>query len=234
MQKHLRFKKKLFSVKALLKIGILLFFVIFLAGVLQAESLSIEQLITHMQESYDKTRDMEAKFIQEVTIKSINKTEREEGIVYFKNPQRMFWNYLQPKPKKMIINHEKVWLYIPEDRIVYVQKAKNVFESKLTIKFLSGIGKLSEEFQVHFSHANPVNKEGNYLLTLTPKDTDLGIEKLFMTVNKDTFQIEECSFTDPLGNITRIRFKITKTNNKLSDKLFTFKTPAGVEVVNID
>jgi outer membrane lipoprotein carrier protein len=234
MQRHLRFKKHLFSVNALLKLWILLFFVIFPADVLQAEPLSLEQLIARMQESYDKTKDMEARFIQEVTIKSINKTEREEGIVYFKNPQRMLWNYLQPKPKKMIINPEKVWLYIPEDRIVYIQEAKSVFESKLTIKFLSGIGKLTDEFQVRFSHANPVNKEGNYLLTLLPKDTDLGIEKLFVTANKDTLQIEECSFTDALGNITRIRFKIIKTNANLSDKLFTFKVPAGVEVVNID
>jgi len=234
MRKHLYLKKHALCVNVLLNIFILLFFVAFLADDLKAEPLSIEQMIARMQESYDKTRDMEARFIQEVMIKSINKTEREEGVVYFKNPQRMLWDYSQPKQKKIIINPQKVWLYIPEDRIVYVQKAKKVFESKPTIKFLSGIGKLSEEFHIQFSNTNAVNKEGNYLLTLTPKATDLGIEKLFMTVNKNTFQIEECSFTDPLGNKTCIRFKIIRTNANLSDRLFTFKAPAGIEIVNID
>lgn len=100
MRKHLYLKKHALCVNVLLNIFILLFFVAFLADDLKAEPLSIEQMIARMQESYDKTRDMEARFIQEVMIKSINKTEREEGVVYFKNPQRMLWDYSQPKQKK--------------------------------------------------------------------------------------------------------------------------------------
>ncbi len=65
------------------------------------------------------------------TIKAMNKTDREEGILYVKNPKRMLWNYSKPKAKKLIINPKRAWLYIPDDRVVYIQEAENIYKSKL-------------------------------------------------------------------------------------------------------
>ena len=42
-------------------------------------ALSLERLAAKTQEIYEKTTDFKARFIQEVTIKSMKKTEREEG-----------------------------------------------------------------------------------------------------------------------------------------------------------
>ncbi len=195
--------------------------------------LPLNELIAKTQERYEKTVDLKAQFIQEVTIKAMNKTEREEGVLYVKNPRRMLWSYSKPKAKKLIINPKKAWLYIPDDHAVYVQDTENIYKSKLAVKFLSGIGKLSEDFHVGFSRPEPVDGNGNYQLTLTPKASETGINKLFLTIDKDTFQIIQCSFTDLYGNITRIRLTDIKINNKLDDKLFSFKPPSGVEIFNM-
>ena len=198
-----------------------------------ADIMPLHELIAKTQERYEKTEDLKAQFIQEVTIKSMNKTEREEGVVYVKNPRRMLWVYAKPKAKKLIINPKKAWLYIPEDRAAYVQDTENIYRSKLAVKFLSGIGKLSEDFRVGFSKPDNVDRNGNYLLTLVPKVSDTGVDKLYLTIDKEGFQIIQCSFTDLYGNITRIRLADIRINNNLDDELFNFKPPSGVEVFNM-
>lgn len=197
------------------------------------EMLPLEQLILKMQEIYDETQDLKAKFVQELTIQSIKKTEREEGTVYFKNPKRMYWEYSRPKSKKLVINPKKAWLYVPEDRVVYVQDAEVMYKSKLIIRFLSGIGKLQEDFQIRYATPEATDKEGNYLLVLIPKQTDLGVDRLHLTVDRSNFHIVQCSFSDAYGNLTRIRFLNIKTNNQLSESLFHFKPPRGVEIFNV-
>jgi outer membrane lipoprotein carrier protein len=198
-----------------------------------AEGLSLEQLTAKTQEVYEKTTDLKSRFIQEVTIKSMKKTEREEGTVWIKNPKMMLWDYTKPKEKKLVINARTAWLYVAEDRMVYVQSADDVYRSRMAVKFLSGIGKLSEDFQLRFAKDNPLDEEGNYLLTLTAKEKGTGIDRLHLTIDGKTFQIIQCRFNDDYGNTTRLRFSDIRTNTGVSDKFFTFKPPAGVEVVNM-
>jgi outer membrane lipoprotein carrier protein len=198
-----------------------------------AEGLSLEQLTAKIQEVYEKTTDLKSRFIQEVTIKSMKKTEREEGTVWIKNPKMMLWDYTKPKEKKLVINARTAWLYVAEDRMVYVQNADDVYRSRMAVKFLSGIGKLSDDFQLRFAKDNPLDEEGNYLLTLTAKEKGTGIDRLHLTVDGKTFQILQCRFNDDYGNTTRLRFSDIRTNTGVSDKFFTFKPPAGVEVVNM-
>lgn len=205
----------------------------FPAPVICAEPLSLEQLAAKTQEVYEKTTDLKCRFIQEVTIKSMKKTEREEGTVWIKNPNMMLWDYTKPKEKKLVINARTAWLYVAEDRMVYVQNADDVYRSRMAVKFLSGIGKLSEDFQLRFTRDNPQDEEGNYLLTLTAKEKGTGIDRLHLTIDGKTFQIIQCRFNDDYGNTTRLRFSDIRTNTGVSDKFFTFKPPAGVEVVNM-
>jgi outer membrane lipoprotein carrier protein len=219
-----------YSLEIAIIFNILLFFA---SGISFGEPVPLDELIAKAQERYEKTQDIKAQFIQEVTIKSVNKTEREEGVVYVKNPRRMLWVYSKPKAKKLIINPKKAWLYIPEDHAAYVQDTENIYKSRLAVKFLSGIGKLSEDFHVGFSKPDNVDRNGNYLLTLIPKVSDTGVDKLYITIDKENFQIIQCSFADLYGNVTRITLSNIRINNNLDDKLFSFKPPTGVEVFNM-
>jgi outer membrane lipoprotein carrier protein len=233
MKNHKKIVCGIYSISLMITAGIVICLPFFSDLSVQAESLPLGELVARTQERYEKTEDLKAKFIQEITIKAMKKSEREEGVVYVKNPKRMLWHYVKPTVKKLIINPQKAWLYVPEDNVVYVQNADEVFKSKLIIKFLSGIGKLDEDFDVNFSKGGPVDERGHYLVTLIPKASDFGVDRLFLTIDKDTFLIIQCSFSDIYGNITRIRFTDIKTNTKLPDLLFTFKPPRGVEVFNL-
>lgn len=211
-----------------------LFFVFCPFFVCPAEEItSIDGVIEKLQSTYEKTNDFRANFIQEITIKSIKKTEIEEGIVFFKNPRNMLWNYTRPNAKKMVINHQKAWLYLPQEKAAYVQKADNAFQSKVLIKFLSGLGKLKDDFAISYAQPNALDKNGNYLLRLTPLDKSTALNPFQITVDKSTFHILQISFDDILGNSTVLKFSQISINNGISDKLFQFQPPAGVSVFDM-
>lgn len=186
-----------------------------------------------MQEVYDETADLKAGFSQDTIIKSMNKKQREEGTVYYKKPRQMFWDYTKPKVKKLIINASKAWFYIPQDNAVYIQDADKIFKSQLAVRFLSGIGSLREDFDITLATDSGVDAQGNYRLALKAKAADLGVSNMKMTVDKDSFQILECSFFDAYGNDTRIQFRNIRTNTAIPDRMFNFKPPPKAEIFPI-
>lgn len=192
-------------------------------------ALTLDEVVANAQDVYEKTADLKANFLQEVTLKSLRKTNREEGIFYFKKPRQMVWDYTVPKAKKMVINAKTVWLYIPADGVVYVQDAAEVFKTQAIVRFLSGWGKLADDFTITFVGSDAANKDGDFLLKLVPRERDFGIGELFLTLNKQ-FQISQVNFTDSYGNATRLIFRSIRINNNLPEKFFNFIPPAGTEV----
>ena len=216
---------------AIILLGVVLLLTPSLLLAAETDSLTMEQLVNRTQEAYDRTVDLKARFIQEITIQAMKKTEREEGIVTIKNPRMMYWDYTKPNAKKLIINAQTAWLYLPEDRLVYVQKADDVYNSRTAVKFLSGIGRLAEDFVIRFAKKPAVDAEGNYLLMLTAKEAGNDIDHLLLTIDGRSYQIIECQFNDALGNLTRLRFGDIRRNTGVPDRFFTFKTPEGVEEI---
>jgi len=190
----------------------------------------VDETVNRLQQIYERTRDFQAHFIQENTVKSIRKTDVEEGSVYFKNPKQMLWDYKKPRPKKLIINAQKSWLYLPQDRTAYTQESDKIFESEALIKFLSGLGKLKDDFTIKYAAPQALDKNGNYLLQLYPREKGASYQYLRMTLARDDFHILEVGFDDVMGNSTVLRFSGIKMNSGLSSKLFQFQPPVGTSI----
>ncbi|NPU83439.1 MAG: outer membrane lipoprotein carrier protein LolA [Syntrophaceae bacterium] len=223
--------RRLFVLLSVLWLPVLAFLI--LPEAIRAEAPPLDKLLADMQERYEKTESLKGRFIQEVTVKGSKKAEREEGTVYFRNPGRMAWHYEKPKAKKLIIGPKTSWLYVPEDRAVYVQRAESLLKSRLTIRFFTGLGKLREDFQIEYAKPEAIDREGNLLLVLTPRDPGLGISRLHLTVGREDLQVHEVRFTDSFGNLTRVAFRDLQENVRISDRTFSFKPPKGVEVLQL-
>lgn len=209
-------------------------FLIFLPSIVLAEELPpIDDIVQKLQHTYEKTEDFKANFLQETTIKSIKKTEIEEGSVFFKNPKNMLWNYTKPRAKKLVINRHTAWLYLPQEKVAYWQKSDNIFQSKALIKFLSGLGKLKDDFAITYAEPKALDKNGNYLLLLIPLEKNTILNPIQINVDKSKFYILQVNFDDALGNSTSIKFFNIFTNNGLTDKMFQFQPPAGVSIFNM-
>jgi|GEM_PF-294515 len=198
-----------------------------------SETMAVSELTAKIQDAYEGIADLKADFIQEMTIKSAKKTEREAGIVWIKTPGMMYWDYKKPKVKKLVLNAKKSWLYVDEDKTVYIQSADAAYRSKLAVKFLSGMGKLSADFTIEFSTNGHTDAQGNYILNLTARQQGSIPDKIDVTVDKNTFHIVMCRFKDDYGNTTHLGFSHIKINTGVADSFFTFKPAADVEIVNV-
>jgi len=203
------------------------------ASVFSEEIRVVADTVQKLQSFYENTKDLKAGFIQETTIKSIRKTEREEGTVFFRNPRNMLWEYAKPKGKKLVMNSQAAWLYLPAEKVAYKQKPESIFQSKFLINFFAGTGKLKDDFAVKYAEPGAFDKDGNYLLVLTPREKTAACNSVRMTVDKNNFYILQISFDDVLGNSTTLKFSNISINTGLEQKMFQFKPPRGVEVLEM-
>jgi outer membrane lipoprotein carrier protein len=209
-------------------------FIFFLPCFAFSEELpSIDDIIQKLQSSYENTKDLKADFLQETTIKSIRRTEREEGSIFFKNPKNMLWEYTKPQAKKLVMNSQTAWLYLPREKVVYTQKSENILQSKLLIKIFTGSGKFKDDFIITYDESKALDINGNYLLVLIPREKNSGGNLLKVTVDKNNFYILQVGFDDVLGNSTILKFSNISVNTGLAQKIFQFKIPAGVQVFKI-
>jgi len=220
---------KLFRVTGII-LGLVLSMVALPVDSFPEELPAIEDIVQKLQMSYETTKDLSADFIQEINVKSIARTEIEEGKVFFKNPQNMLWNYTKPSGKKLVIRRNTAWLYLPQEKVAYRQNAGSIFQSRLLIDFFAGAGKLNSDFIITYARPNAVNEEGNYLLILTPRRKNTSFNVLKLTIDKKKFHIVRLSFDDAFGNSTVLKFSGIQFNAGLAEKLFQFKPPAGVQI----
>ena len=191
---------------------------------------AVGDIAQKIQGSYEKAKDLKADFIQEATIKSIKKTQREDGRVFFMNPKNMLWDYTKPKGKKLVINSQTAWLYLTNEKVAYKQKSESIFQSKTLIKFFAGSGKLKDDFIIKYAEPKALDKEGNYLLALIPKEKTVACNSVKLRIDKNNFYILQVSFDDVMGNSTTLKFSNISMNTGLTQKMFQFKPPPGVEV----
>lgn len=194
---------------------------------------AVGDIVQKLQSAYENTKDLKADFIQETTIKSIKKTDREEGRVFYKNPKNMSWDYTKPQGKKLVINSQMAWLYLSAEKAAYRQKSESILQSKLLINFFSGTGKLNDNFIIKYAQPRAWDKDGNYLLNLIPKEKTAACNAVKLTIDKNNFYILQLSFDDALGNSTMLKFSNIAINTGLDAKLFQFQPPKGVQIFEI-
>jgi outer membrane lipoprotein carrier protein len=196
-----------------------------------ASCIPLEEIVAKVQVVYQRTKDFKAEFIQESTLKSLNKTQMAKGKIYFKNPGKLRWDYYSPNKQEIVTDGKTLWMYMPQDKQVMISELSKVYRSNTSTFFLSGMGNLKRDFDVQLVKPTLNNEEKGYLLKLVPKEPQSNLNELFLLVDRVTFQVMETYFYDFYGNLIRIKFKNSVLNRGLSDSIFVFTIPKGVEVI---
>jgi outer membrane lipoprotein carrier protein len=194
------------------------------------EPLSLDQVIAKVQEVYERTEDIRADFEQETGLKSWGKTQVARGKVSFKKNGRMSWEYTMPMAQKIISDGKKVWYYIPQDRQVTVYEMNQGLQSEIASNMILGKGNLKKEFDVEMENV-PAGEKKYYRLRLKPLKPQAGINRIVLSVDKNSFQVFQTEIIDAFGNSNCIKFSHITVNSHLPDSLFTFIVPEGVEVM---
>ena len=187
---------------------------------------SVTDIVAQLQARYDDTLGFQADFTQAVATVTLGQTMTSKGEVFFKKPGKMRWNFSQPA-QLLVSDGNSFWFYQPADKQVVKTPFHQVFRSNTPVSFLTGVGRLEDDFQVALQDS----RQDTYLLQLTSKQDADAVGRLTLAVSRQTFDIVEATVTDPLGNTTRLRFSNINRNISLDDSLFQFDIPPGVDII---
>ena len=204
-------------------------FTVPLAAQAPAPAVAPDELARKVQAHYDTVRDFEGAFTQTYEGGVLRQKATEKGLVAIRRPGRMRWTYTSPEKKEFVADGAKVYSYVPADRQVVVSPMPPPGDTTPAL-FLSGQGNLVRDFTAAAMEL-PGAAPGLVGLRLTPKKPDRDFAWLAIGVDPATLQIRHLVAQDRQGGTSTFSFTNLRENRQLSDKLFEFKVPKGVDVI---
>ena len=126
-----------------------------------------------------------------------------------------------------MINEDKAWLYVPNEKTVYLYDADQIINSPVVLSFFSGLGQLREVFSITQLPSQP-GPPAYYRLELLPQESDSPVSRVVLWIAPESYHVVHVETEDPLGNINEITLNNIQVNVELDPSLFTLKVPEGV------
>jgi outer membrane lipoprotein carrier protein len=186
----------------------------------------LKQVLSRLQRHYRDTNSFSAKFSEEIITVGAPKRER-SGVVSFRKPGRMRWEFAAPEVQTIVSDGEMLYSYDPELNQVVQTPLKQAIKSSSATSLLLGMGNINRDFKAAF--ANSVASDGLVHLLL---DSKAGGYKIEIGLDPKSYNLMTLTLTDQLGDVTKVNFSDIHNNVELPDSTFAFKTPAGADIVN--
>ena len=191
---------------------------------------SAQQRLQAIGGRLNEVRALTARFTQTLESAALPGPQIEEGTMYLMRPGRMRWEYTRPTGKLAVADGRRTWLYLPEDRqVVTAPLPDAVRDQGLGLLLRSGLD-LQAEFDAEWGR--PAGAGSNAPLVLKPRRPHAAFERLVVEADASGFPIV-LAIVDPLGGSLTYRFSDLRFGGALSDSLFQFTPPPGVEVQEV-
>ena len=187
----------------------------------------VNKIVEQVQARLDATKNFTATVHQELVVATAGRTLTAEGQVAFERPGKMRWTLQNGDSQVIVADGTTLWFYQPEEHQVLRAPFQKAFRSTTPISFLTGVGRIREDFTVELVREEP----GLARLLLKPRDGAAELGRLHLMVETDSYDIVGAEIHDPIGNITRIEFSDLRRNTELAASLFHFEIPPGVDVI---
>jgi len=186
------------------------------------------ELITKIQKKYDQTHSLSADFLQKTRSRAASMGTSASGRLFFLKPRAIRWDYEQPR-QQFVINEDKAWLYVPEEKTIYLYDADQIINSPVVLSFFSGLGQLGEMFNITQlpTESGPPPR---HRLLLLPREAESPVSQITLWVDPHSYHVVGIQTEDPLGNINEITFTNIQMNAPLEPSWFALEVPEGVRL----
>ncbi|WAR43467.1 outer membrane lipoprotein chaperone LolA [Methylomonas rapida] len=184
-----------------------------------ADEAPIEQLKTFLKTNAALSAD----FKQVSFNKAGQAGQTSVGQFYLRRPGKFRWNYQKPFNQEIVSNAGKVWFYDADLEQVTVKQLDDSLGSTPAL-LLTGQVDINEKFILEEQGSD---EEMNWI-RLSPKNEESGFKYILIGLSHG--QLGGMELSDNFGQLTRIYFSNIKLNPVLSDDLFNFNPPKGVDV----
>ena len=143
----------------------------------------------------------------------------------------MRWEYVEPEHKLFVSDGQKIYSYLPADKQVMVSTMPADDQATTAVLFLVGKGSLVRDFDVVYGDGGAPD---TWVLKLTPRRRQRDYDWLVLTVDRESLRIRSLMAVEREGGRSTFQFSNYRENVGLADKIFAFKMPRGVDVINAD
>ena len=166
-----------------------------------------------------------ARFEQTTWSEAGRKARTSKGTVSLQRPNLFRWQVSHPFAQLIISDGKRIGHYDEDLEQVTFRDMDSSSQTTPALLFSGDANKILKDFSLTSSH-----HKKNHLFTLSPKQKDAAFTDLRIVFKEQ--KLHEMSFTDTLGGRTQIRFTEVATNRTLNRKLFEWKIPPGVDVID--
>src|SRR3990167_1773509 len=173
------------------------------------------------------------------TITLLESTEVSEGELSYKKPKRMYLKFYPPRNEVNVVDGKYVWVYHPSEKQVEKYEMIDSRQSSQGVSFFEfGYGESVEaakkDYTISLLDTKEDGKKRFYILDLQPKDPKAQYSDIPLWVEEGVWLPGRIELYESQGEVVNvIELKNIKLNKGMSDKLFTFDVPRGVEVIEL-
>ncbi|CAM2983238.1 outer membrane lipoprotein chaperone LolA [Legionella worsleiensis] len=176
-----------------------------------------------LQEKLNAIKTMSAQFKQVVKAKQ-KEVSRSSGTMALQRPGRFRWQTIDPMEQLVVADGKKMWVYDVDLEQVTVKKQDKGLGGTAAL-FLSGYDEsVSRDFDVTQKTVGTVTT-----FDLKSRSAKENFQRIQLVFTKD--KLTALELHDQLGQVTSVKLAQIKFNPELSAKLFQFKPPKGVDLV---
>jgi outer membrane lipoprotein-sorting protein len=190
--------------------------------------LTADQVVGKVQNFYEGTQHLTAKFRQTYHNKSFGKTFKNDGRVWIKKKGKMRWDYFASRgkvKKSFLSDGQKLWGVEYDNKQYYSADLKGNM-LPVAVTFLSGEGDLKQDFTAKLDTSGKRGKKGDYVVELTPKKPSARYKTLWLVVNPKNYRVTESVVLETSKRVNRFMFFEPDVKSPVKDSFFVLNGKA--------
>ena len=179
-----------------------------------------KQIIEKIDQTASAMKGMQCDFVQTKRMKLLSKEMQSKGVMYFKRPNKLRWQYTAPYDYTFILNGDKVQIKSSKSTKNIDVQGNKMFRQITNIILNSVTGgslKSSSDFTVEV-----YKKDNTYFAKLFPKKKEL--KQLYQVIeiyfDSALTMVNSVRMVEKTGDETRVNLINTKLNIAVDEKMF--------------
>ena len=207
------------------------FIVLLFVSVLSLQAWSQTKLTAEQQKQFIEKIDkaaqtmtsMQCDFSQTKSMKLLSKEMQSKGVMYFKQPDKLRWQYTSPYDYTFIMNGDKVTMKSAKSTQNINVQGNKMFRqiTKIILNSITGSGlKSATDFQVEI-----YKTDNSYFAKLYPKKKEL--KQIYSVIeiyfNQSLTMVNGVKMMEKTGDVTSVKLQNVKYNQSINESTFAVR-----------
>lgn len=198
---------------------------------------NLDEILTEIEKANNAFKTLKADMTLTRTITLLESTEVAQAEMSYKKPKRLYLKFRAPRNEINVVDGKYIWVYHPAEKQVEKYDMAGGKQSSQSLSFFEfGYGEsvraVEKDYTVSLLETKNEGKKRFYILDLLPKNPKSQYSDIRLWVEEGFWLPVRIELHESAGEVVNcIELKNIRLNKGMSDKLFIFDVPKGVEVI---